>query len=186
MGFFDKMKAAFNNAMADFTGENEEAYETLEEMLILSDAGMDTTEDIMEKLRRRVRDEGCRGEEQLRKMLASILTDTMDAGDNALHLDTKPSVILVVGVNGVGKTTTIGKLASRLTAEGRSVLLCAGDTFRAAAAEQLTVWADRAGCEYRAPRRRERPRRRRVRRDRRGEGARPRRHHRGYRRTAAQ
>ena len=80
-------------------------------------------------------------------MLASILTDTMDAGDNALHLDTKPSVILVVGVNGVGKTTTIGKLASRLTAEGRSVLLCAGDTFRAAAAEQLTVWADRAGCD---------------------------------------
>mgnify|MGYP000648212532 CR=1 FL=1 len=147
MGFFDKMKAAFNNAMADFTGENEEAYETLEEMLILSDAGMDMTEDIMEKLRRRVRDEGCRGEEQLRKMLASILTDTMDAGDNALHLDTKPSVILVVGVNGVGKTTTIGKLASRLTAEGRSVLLCAGDTFRAAAAEQLTVWADRAGCD---------------------------------------
>ena len=147
MGFFDKMKAAFNNAMADFTGENEEAYETLEEMLILSDAGMDTTEDIMEKLRRRVRDEGCRGEEQLRKMLASILTDTMDAGDNALHLDTKPSVILVVGVNGVGKTTTIGKLASRLTAEGRSVLLCAGDTFRAAAAEQITVWADRAGCD---------------------------------------
>ena len=147
MGFFDKMKAAFNNAMADFTGENEEAYETLEEMLILSDAGMDTTEDIMEKLRRRVRDEGCRGEEQLRKMLASILTDTMDAGDNALHLDTKPSVILVVGVNGVGKTTTIGKLASRLTAEGKSVLLCAGDTFRAAAAEQLTVWADRAGCD---------------------------------------
>ena len=147
MGFFDKMKAAFNNAMADFTGENEEAYETLEEMLILSDAGMDTTEDIMDKLRRRVRDEGCRGEEQLRKMLASILTETMDAGDNTLHLGTKPSVILVVGVNGVGKTTTIGKLASRLTAEGKSVLLCAGDTFRAAAAEQLTVWANRANCD---------------------------------------
>ena len=147
MGFFDKMKAAFNNAMADFTGENEEAYETLEEMLILSDAGMDTTEDIMEKLRRRVRDEGCRGEEQLRKMLASILTDTMDAGDNALHLDTKPSVILVVGVNGVGKTTTIGKLASRLTAEGKSVLLCAGDTFRAAAADQLEIWSERAHCD---------------------------------------
>ena len=145
MGFFDKMKAAFNNAMADFTGENEEAYETLEEMLILSDAGMDTTEDIMEKLRRRVRDEGCRGEEQLRKMLASILTDTMDAGDNALHLDTKPSVILVVGVNGVGKTTSIGKLAAMYKADGRSVMLAAGDTFRAAAAEQLTIWAERAG-----------------------------------------
>ena len=144
MGFFDKMKAAFNNAMADFTGENEEAYETLEEMLILSDAGMDTTEDIMEKLRRRVRDEGCRGEEQLRKMLASILTDTMDAGDNALHLDTKPSVILVVGVNGVGKTTTIGKLANYFVKEKKSVTLAAADTFRAAAADQLTVWADRA------------------------------------------
>lgn len=145
MGFFDKMKAAFNNAMADFTGENEEAYETLEEMLILSDAGMDTTEDIMEKLRRRVRDEGCRGEEQLRKMLASILTDTMDAGDNALHLDTKPSVILVVGVNGVGKTTTIGKLAKYYTQQGKSVMLAAGDTFRAAASEQLTIWAQRTG-----------------------------------------
>ena len=147
MGFFDKMKAAFNNAMADFTGENEEAYETLEEMLILSDAGMDTTEDIMEKLRRRVRDEGCRGEEQLRKMLASILTDTMDAGDNALHLDTKPSVILVVGVNGVGKTTTIGKLAHRLSGEGKRVLLCAADTFRAAAADQLEIWAGRANVD---------------------------------------
>lgn len=98
----------------------------------------------MEKLRRRVRDEGCRGEEQLRKMLASILTDTMDAGDNALHLDTKPSVILVVGVNGVGKTTTIGKLASRLKKEGKSVILGAADTFRAAAIEQLEVWAERA------------------------------------------
>lgn len=95
MGFFDKMKAAFNNAMADFTGENEEAYETLEEILILSDAGMDTTEDIMEKLRRRVRDEGCRGEEQLRKMLASILTDTMDAGDNArISTQNRPSFSL--------------------------------------------------------------------------------------------
>ena len=149
MGFFDKMKAAFNNAMADFTGENEEAYETLEEMLILSDAGMDTTEDIMEKLRRRVRDEGCRGEEQLRKMLASILTDTMDAGDNALHLDTKPSVILVVGVNGVGKTTTIGKLASRLTAEGRSVLLCAGDTLSCVTKRGATP---PPSCSTRSPR----------------------------------
>ena len=147
MGFFDKMKAAFNSAMADFTGENEEVYETLEELLILSDAGMDTTEDIMDKLRERVRTEGCRGEAQLRKTLSAILTETMDAGDNSLRLDTVPSVILVVGVNGVGKTTTIGKLASRLTKEGRSVLLCAGDTFRAAAAEQLTVWADRAGCD---------------------------------------
>ena len=185
MGFFDKMKAAFNNAMADFTGENEEAYETLEEMLILSDAGMDTTEDIMEKLRRRVRDEGCRGEEQLRKMLASILTDTMDAGDNALHLDTKPSVILVVGVNGVGKTTTIGKLASRLTAEGRSVLLCAGDTFPRRRCRTAHRVGRSRGMRYRAPRRGSDPPPSCSTRSPRP-GARPRRHHRGYRRTAAQ
>ena len=158
MGFFEKMKdglartrsqmaATINTMIADFTEENEEIYEALEEMLILSDAGMETTEEIIEKLREQVRLRGCRGERQLRETLTEILADAMDAGDAALHLDTQPSVILVVGVNGVGKTTTIGKLASRLTEEGKKVLLCAGDTFRAAAAEQLTVWAQRAGCD---------------------------------------
>ena len=158
MGFFEKMKqglaktrsqmaATINTMIADFTEENEEIYDELEEALILSDAGVEVTEDIIERLREQVRLRGCRGSAQLRDTLTEILTDAMDAGDTALRLDTVPSVILVVGVNGVGKTTTIGKLASRLTQEGKKVLLCAGDTFRAAAAEQLTVWADRAGCD---------------------------------------
>lgn len=157
MGFFEKMKeglsrtrsqisATFNTMIADFTEENEEIYDQLEEMLILSDAGMETTESIIEKLREQVRLRGCRGEKQLRETLTEILADAMNAGDVSLHLDTKPSVILMVGVNGVGKTTTIGKLASKFSEEGKKVLLCAGDTFRAAAAEQLSVWADRAGC----------------------------------------
>ncbi len=157
MGFFEKMKeglartrsqmaATINTMIADFTEENEEIYDQLEEALILSDAGVETTEEIIENLREQVRLRGCRGEAQLRETLTEILADAMEAGDTALKLDTVPSVILVVGVNGVGKTTTIGKLASRLTQEGKKVLLCAGDTFRAAAAEQLTVWAQRAGC----------------------------------------
>ena len=157
MGFFEKMKAGLartrsqmaatiNTMIADFTAENEEIYDELEEALILSDTGVATTENIIENLREQVRLRGCRGQEQLHDTLAEILSEAMDAGDTSLKLGTVPSVILVVGVNGVGKTTTIGKLASRLTAEGKKVLLCAGDTFRAAAAEQLTVWAERAGC----------------------------------------
>ena len=157
MGFVEKrtaglartrsqMAATINTMIADFTEENEEIYDELEEALILSDAGVETTENIIENLREQVRLRGCRGQEQLHDTLAEILSEAMDAGDTSLKLGTVPSVILVVGVNGVGKTTTIGKLASRLTAEGKKVLLCAGDTFRAAAAEQLTVWAERAGC----------------------------------------
>ncbi|MBQ3275994.1 MAG: signal recognition particle-docking protein FtsY [Oscillospiraceae bacterium] len=158
MGFFEKVKeglsktrssmsAAWNAAVADFTGENEEIFDDLEEMLILSDAGVETAEEIIGKLRDKVWMLGSRGEAQLKDVLADILAEQTDVGDTALALDTVPSVILVVGVNGVGKTTTIGKLAARLAAEGKSVLLCAADTFRAAAAEQLTVWAERAGCD---------------------------------------
>ena len=158
MGFFEKVKeglsktrssmsAAWNAAVADFTGENEEIFDDLEEMLILSDAGVETAEEIIGKLRDKVWMLGSRGEAQLKDVLADILAEQTDVGDTALALDTVPSVILVVGVNGVGKTSTIGKLAARLAAEGKSVLLCAADTFRAAAAEQLTVWAERAGCD---------------------------------------
>ena len=158
MGFFEKiraglsktrnnMSAAWNSAVADFTGENEEFFDDLEEMLIMADAGVETAEEIMEKLRERVSKQGCRGEAELKAALKEVLAEAMDGGDTALNLSGSPAVILVVGVNGVGKTTTIGKLAARLTEEGKSVLLCAGDTFRAAAAEQLTVWAERAGCD---------------------------------------
>ncbi|MBE6969904.1 MAG: signal recognition particle-docking protein FtsY [Ruminococcaceae bacterium] len=157
MGFFDKIKAglqktrnnmavSLNSMIADFTGENEEFYEELEETLILADAGVESTERAVEKLRATVSERGLRGGDEVREAMKEILTEALTVGDTALKLDTRPSVILVVGVNGVGKTTTIGKLACAMSAEGKKVLLCAGDTFRAAAAEQLTVWAERAHC----------------------------------------
>jgi len=158
MGFFDKIKqgltktranmsASMNSMFAAFSGENEEFFDELEETLILADSGVDTALDSVEELREVVRDRGLRGGEEVKGALSEILTAKLQVGERALKLGTKPSVILIVGVNGVGKTTTIGKLAAKLKGEGRQVLLCAGDTFRAAAAEQLTVWAERAGCD---------------------------------------
>lgn len=157
MGFFDKIKQGLsktknnmsvkmNNMFAGFTGENEEFYDELEEALILSDAGVETATDAVEKLRELVKQRGLRGGEEVRGAFSEVLTEIVDVGDRELRLNTKPSVILMVGVNGVGKTTTIGKLASKLHGEGKNVLLVAGDTFRAAAAEQLTIWAERAHC----------------------------------------
>ena len=157
MGFFDKIKnglaktkqnmsASWNSLIADFTGENEEFFDELEETLILADAGVDNAEYLVRELRIAASHQGIRGAEGIRTAMADILSEAID-GDPALHLDTVPSVILVVGVNGVGKTTTIGKLACAMSAEGKKVLLAAADTFRAAAAEQLTVWAERAGCD---------------------------------------
>ena len=157
MGFFDKIKEglrltkqnmtnSLNTMLADFSGENEEFYESLEEVLILSDVGVAASVNAVEELRRVVRERGLRGGEQVRGALAEILCGILGSGGSGLDLSTRPSVILVVGVNGVGKTTTIGKLAHNFITEGKSVLLCAGDTFRAAAAEQLTVWADRSGA----------------------------------------
>ncbi len=158
MGFFDKIKeglsktkmkvsAQLNGMFASFTGANEEFYEELEETLILADVGVDTAVQAVDKLREVTRREGYRKGEEIQAALAKILVDIIDVGDSELKLDTKPSIILVIGVNGVGKTTTIGKLATKLKDEGKKVILCAGDTFRAAAAEQLTIWAERAGAD---------------------------------------
>ena len=158
MGFFDKIKQglsrtrqnmaiSLNSMFASFTGENEAFFEELEETLILADAGVDTSVEAVERLRETVKARGLRGGAEVKAALAEILEDVLEVGDRSLKLETKPAVILVVGVNGVGKTTTIGKLAARLQSEGKKVLLCAGDTFRAAAAEQLTVWAQRSGAD---------------------------------------
>ncbi|HIQ79454.1 MAG TPA: signal recognition particle-docking protein FtsY [Candidatus Scatomorpha intestinavium] len=153
MGFFDKIKKGLEKTrrqmgglFAEFTGENEEFYDELEESLILADAGAATAAKAVERLREKVRDESLRGQDEVRAALVEILADALKVGSFELKLDTRPSVILMVGVNGVGKTTTIGKLAAKYTSEGKNVLLAAADTFRAAAAEQLTVWAERAGC----------------------------------------
>ena len=156
MGFFEKIKnglaktkqnmsASWNSMIADFTGENEEFFDELEETLIMADAGVENAERMVHKLRIACTEKGVRGGEGVKAAMTDILSEAID-GDPTLHLDTVPSVILVVGVNGVGKTTTIGKLACAMCAEGKKVLLAAGDTFRAAAAEQLTIWAERAGC----------------------------------------
>ena len=154
MGFFDKIKKGLEKTrrqmgglFAEFTGENEEFYEELEDSLILADAGAAAASRAVAQLREKVRDESLLGQDEVRAALVEILADALRVGSFELKLETKPSVILMVGVNGVGKTTTIGKLAAKFTAEGKKVLLAAADTFRAAAAEQLTVWAERAHCE---------------------------------------
>ena len=158
MGFFEKIKNGLKktrNAMAatlgslfdSFTGANEDFYEELEETMILADLGVDTSCKAVELLRKKVKEEKLRGAEDIRNALKEILVDMLNVGDTKLKLGTKPSVILVIGVNGVGKTTTIGKLAHTLKKDGKNVLLCAGDTFRAAAADQLEIWAGRAGAQ---------------------------------------
>lgn len=158
MGFFEKIKnglartkqsmtISMNNMFASFTGENEEFFDELEETLILADAGVETAERAVERLREVVHARGLRGGAEVQSAFVEIMADMLTSDGIALKLETKPSVILMVGVNGVGKTTTIGKLAAKFTEEGKQVLLCAADTFRAAAAEQLTVWAQRARCD---------------------------------------
>ena len=158
MGFLDKIKnglartkqnmaISMNNLFASFTGENEEFFDDLEETLIMADAGVETATKAVERLREVTHERGLRGGAEVQSALVEVLADMLSQGELTLKLETKPSVILMVGVNGVGKTTTIGKLAGKFTAEGKKVLLSAADTFRAAAAEQLTVWAERAGCD---------------------------------------
>ena len=142
MGLFDKIKKL--NIFSGFFSVDEDFFEELEENLILSDMGMDTTLEAVETLRERVKANKIKEPEEVKACLREILVEMLDVGSTDLDLTDKPAVILMIGVNGVGKTTTIGKLANLLKNQGNRVLLAAGDTFRAAAADQLAIWADRA------------------------------------------
>ncbi len=158
MSFFDRIKEGLqktkksvtvqlNGLFAAFTGANEDFFDELEETLILADLGVETVEKAVGRLREVTRREGYLKGGEIEKALEDILAELLDLGGSGLKLTTKPSVILVIGVNGVGKTTTIGKLALRFKSEGKKVLMCAGDTFRAAAGEQLSIWAERSGAD---------------------------------------
>ena len=157
MGFFDKIFGGLSKPRRNledleeifrsYKPDNEDFYDELEELLVMSDVGAATAEKVVQGLKKMTWERRFRYGGEAREGLIELLSKLLDAGDTALKLDTKPAVILMVGVNGVGKTTTIGKLASQLKAEGKNVLLCAGDTFRAAAAEQLGIWAERSGVD---------------------------------------
>jgi len=157
MGFFDKIKAgltktrdALSNTLGSvFSGFSEiddDFYDELEESLILADLGVETATKAADRLRKTVREQHLKTTEEAKIALKEILVEMLNVGDTGLDLSTTPSVILVIGVNGVGKTTTIGKIAKQLTEQGKNVLLVAGDTFRAAAADQLEIWAGRSGA----------------------------------------
>ena len=157
MGFFDKIKAGLAKtraALSETLGEvfsgfktfDDDFYDELEETLILADLGVDTATKVVKELRLRAKNRGWSHPEDVRFGLKQLLTEMLDVGDTALDLSTKPSVILVIGVNGVGKTTTIGKISKQLTEQGKKVVMVAGDTFRAAAADQLEIWAERTGA----------------------------------------
>ena len=157
MGFFDKIKQGLAKTRAKFTDTlndvfdnadaiDEDFFEELEETLILADLGMDTVNKLMEELRRRVINRGLTTTDHVKFNLKLILKDMLNVGSPELNISTTPSVILVIGVNGVGKTTTIGKIAKQLVDQGKKVTLVAGDTFRAAAADQLEIWAGRSGA----------------------------------------
>ena len=158
MGFFDKLKNGLNktktsfdekinNVFKNFRKVDEDFLDELEEILIMSDIGMDTSIKIISSLRERIKKEKIQDEEDVKQALREEMQKILDVTDIGLHLNTKPSVILVVGVNGVGKTTSIGKMANRLAKDGKKVVVAAADTFRAAAVEQLEIWAKRAGAD---------------------------------------
>ena len=158
MGFFDKLKSGLNktktsfdekinNVFSNFRKVDEDFLDELEEVLIMSDIGMDTSIKIISSLRERIKKENIKDEEDVKQVLREEMRKILDVTDISLHLNTKPSVILVIGVNGVGKTTSIGKMANRLAKDGKKVMVAAADTFRAAAVEQLEIWSKRAGAD---------------------------------------
>ena len=146
MGIFAKIKKAWFDTIVWETIDDE-FYDELEDSLIMADLGATVAHDAVKKLRDVVYQKSIQRGDDVKQALRDILIEKLNVGDTALDLSTKPSVVLVIGVNGVGKTTSIGKIAHRLKGEGKRVLLCAADTFRAAAADQLEIWADRAGVE---------------------------------------
>ena len=157
MGLFKKIKeglkktrdsvvSQIDSMLKSFTKIDEELFEELTELLVMGDVGIQTAEQITDELRVKVKKEGIKDPNEITKLLQEVVADML-RGDEELKITTKPSIILVIGVNGVGKTTTIGKLANNLKKQGKSVLLAAADTFRAAAIEQLEIWADRSGCD---------------------------------------
>ena len=158
MGFFDKIRAgmaktrdALSNTLGSvFSGFSEiddDFYDELEESLILADLGVETATKATDRLRKTIKEQHIKTTEEAKSALKDILVEMLNVGDTALNLSTTPSVVLVIGVNGVGKTTTIGKIANQLVSQGKKVMLVAGDTFRAAAADQLEVWANRTGAD---------------------------------------
>lgn len=158
MGFFNKLKQGLNktktsiddkinNVFSNFRKVDEDLLEELEEALIMSDIGMETSVQIIDNLRTRAKKEKIEDEESIRKALREEMESMLSQLDNSLNIETTPAVILVVGVNGVGKTTSIGKIANKLQKQGKKVMLAAADTFRAAAVEQLEIWANRVGCD---------------------------------------
>ena len=157
MGFFDKLKQGLNKTKESFSEKintvfsnfrkvDEDFLEELEEALIMADIGVDTSVQIINSLRERIKKEKIEDEEEVKNALREEMKKILDISDKELHLNTKPSVILVIGVNGVGKTTSIGKIANRLAKDGKKIVVAAADTFRAAAVEQLEIWAKRAGA----------------------------------------
>ena len=158
MGFFDKLKQGLNktknsfdekinSVFSNFRKVDEELLEELEEVLIMSDVGVETSTKIIGNLREKIKREKIEDEDGVKNALRDEIKAILDEVDNGLKLETHPAVILVVGVNGVGKTTSIGKIANRLKKDGKKVVIAAADTFRAAAVEQLEIWANRAGCQ---------------------------------------